>query len=512
LGARRDFDENRRMSTPKTAPGMATRALLALVLMGGFYALAVAIAGALFAIPYFEWVELRHVTPKLALACIVGGLTILWAVLPRPDRFEAPGPRLLPSEHPQLFALIERVALATSQAMPVEVYLVHDMNAFVAQRGGVMGLGSRRIMGLGLPLLQAMDVTQLEAVLAHEFGHYHGGDVKLGPWIYKTRAAIIRTVVTLAERGARILHKPFVWYGKLFLRITHAISRRQEHAADALAASVVGAKPLVDGLKLVHGGAIGFAIYWREDVLPALEAGFRPPLLAGFSRFLGVPRAKELMDGAIDEALAGGESDPYDTHPPLRERIAALAGFAELAPGTQADPRPALTLLRAGEDLERSLLMAMARDPARVSALVPVAWDEVGERVYAKSWQGIFDRARPHLGGLLLANIPAQAEFFAGFARKLAGSEADGAPVEALASFGASQLAGALAHHLARAGWAVTALPGEPVALAKDGARIEPFTRLVGLAAGRVTLDEWRADCAAAGIATLDLGTGEGSA
>jgi Zn-dependent protease with chaperone function len=34
-----------------------------------------------------------------------------------------------------------------------------------------MGFGSRRVMGLGLPLLQALNVSQLEAVLAHEFGH-----------------------------------------------------------------------------------------------------------------------------------------------------------------------------------------------------------------------------------------------------------------------------------------------------------------------------------------------------
>ena len=27
-------------------------------------------------------------------------------------------------------------------------------------------------------------------MLAHEFGHFYGGDTKLGPWIYKTRAAI----------------------------------------------------------------------------------------------------------------------------------------------------------------------------------------------------------------------------------------------------------------------------------------------------------------------------------
>jgi heat shock protein HtpX len=41
--------------------------------------------------------------------------------------------------HPQLFAEIDGVARATGQAMPADVYLVPDVNAWVAQRGGMMG-------------------------------------------------------------------------------------------------------------------------------------------------------------------------------------------------------------------------------------------------------------------------------------------------------------------------------------------------------------------------------------
>ena len=39
----------------------------------------------------------------------------------------------------------------TAQTMPEEVYVVNAVNAFVAQRGGIMGIGSRRVMGIGLP-------------------------------------------------------------------------------------------------------------------------------------------------------------------------------------------------------------------------------------------------------------------------------------------------------------------------------------------------------------------------
>jgi Zn-dependent protease with chaperone function len=77
-------------------------------------------------------------------------------------------------------------------------------------------------MVIGVPLLAVVSVPQFRAVVAHEFGHYHHGDTRLGPWVYGTRAAVIRTIVTLSEHGRTILRLPFLWYGMLFLRTTLA--------------------------------------------------------------------------------------------------------------------------------------------------------------------------------------------------------------------------------------------------------------------------------------------------
>jgi heat shock protein HtpX len=152
-------------------------------------------------IAYADIAYTRHPALKLVLFCVAGGFSVLWSIIPRPDRFEAPGPRLDSSREPELFASLAEVADATAQQMPAEVYLVNDVNAFVTQRGGIMGIGSRRVMGLGLPLMHAVTVQEFKAILAHEFGHYHSGDVALGPWIHKTRAAIGRTRIADAPLG-----------------------------------------------------------------------------------------------------------------------------------------------------------------------------------------------------------------------------------------------------------------------------------------------------------------------
>ena len=322
----------------KQTAWLVQRAALAVVLMVSFYALALGIAGALLWIPYEAYINDVRLPVKVALVCVALAGTIIWAVLPRIDRFIPPGPPLSPVDSPQLFEVLNGVASSTEQTMPADVYLVNDVNAFVTQRGGVMGFGSRRVMGIGLPLMQALTVQELKAVLAHEFGHYHAGDVSIGPWIYKTRAAIGRTIHQLGEGS---LQKIFIAYGNLFLRVTHAVSRRQEFIADEVAANAAGAAVMASALRKVHGAAVAFHNYWRGEVSPVLNSGYLPPLAAGFARFVQVESVSSNMATAIQTEEAEGESNPYDTHPPLRERVAALKALAAGAMGRHASRRVA---------------------------------------------------------------------------------------------------------------------------------------------------------------------------
>jgi len=119
------------------------RAVLAVLLLVGFYVLALGIAFGLLWVPYAEFVYPQRLTPKLALICILGAVAILWSVLPRPDTFIVSS-QLKREKYPKLFKALEAVARATNQAVPAEIYLVRDVNAWVMQRGGSMGLSVRK--------------------------------------------------------------------------------------------------------------------------------------------------------------------------------------------------------------------------------------------------------------------------------------------------------------------------------------------------------------------------------
>jgi len=483
-----------------SSPSLAIRAFLAITLMIGFYAMAIAITGVLLYLPYAEIVYAHRIHIRLVFFCLVGAGIILWSIVPRPDRFAPPGPRLEEGQHPRLFGELTGVARAVGQPMPSEVYLVPEVNAWVAQRGGVMGFGSRRVMGLGLPLLQVLTISQLRAVLAHEFGHYHGGDTKLGPWVYKTRAAIGRTLQGLASQKSILLY-PFLWYGKIFLRVTHAISRRQEFTADELASRTVGSRPLIDGLRAIHGATVAYSPYWTSEATPVLDAGFRPPLAEGFARFVASAPIARAIAESIDSELKEGKSDPYDTHPPLRDRIAAVESFPK---GEQLSlDLPAISLLDNVQELETRLLAAFA-DESKVRALKPVSWENVGAEVHIPAWESFVRQQAAALANLTAAALPQISKNLGEVGRKMSYPAGTLPSSEDQARLAVGLLGAALAVALHKQGWELHTLPGE-LYFQHGEFRIEPFDILQRLSSGALTANAWRQECSAAGILDLRL-------
>lgn len=366
---------------------LARRAALALALFAGLYLLGAAVCAALLWVPYAE----LHYEGRLGfagIACAVAALWTAWALLPPLPRRrdESPIEPLDPSAHPRLFALIEDVARAAGEPMPDEVLLLPDANAFAARRGGRLGVGGRRVIGIGLPLLGVLDEGGLRAVLAHELGHHRAGDLRLGPIVHRTRAAVALALARLSD-SSFWLHLPFALYARAFLRLTLAISREQELAADRFAAKLAGRAAVGRSLLASEHLAPRWGAYFHGEYVGLLAHGARPPLLEGFERFLAQPDKREDVERAIARAEARASSDE-DTHPSLEERLDALSlDASELGQGTLGarERGRALGLLAdpsAAEGAAIELLMRPGHPPLR-----EVAWDDVGESVWIEAWR-----------------------------------------------------------------------------------------------------------------------------
>jgi Zn-dependent protease with chaperone function len=486
------------------APSLAARAALAVALMIGFYVLAAVLIVGLLSVPYFEYHYIDRVDLRIGLASIGAAIGILVGIAPRIDKFQPPGVELLPAKQPRLFTVLDALATATGQARPKSVYLIGDLNAWVAQRGGIMGIGSRRVMAIGLPLLETLDVGEMRGVLAHEFGHYHGGDTALGPWIYQTRGAIERTLDQLSGYH-KLIQTPFTLYGKTFLKVTLAISRRQEYAADALAARIVGVDTVGSGLTTINRTAPAFLSFWQTEYDPALAEGFRPPVVAGFRAFLAQPVIARRTSQLLSQELESGRAGTYDTHPALRERLAALSALGELpAPphtGAASDRAPALSLLDDLESLEAALTKTLAPKD-RANKLQAIAWSNVGEHVWIPRWRRVARAKMPRLRGLTLGALGNPAFDFEGLAVNM-GIRTPNKEERA------RQLAAALGAPIVIAlhanGWTLEAMLGQPIGLRKDGVAIAPFLAIEQLAAGVVEPGAWRTFTELLGLGNTDF-------
>jgi heat shock protein HtpX len=412
-----------------------------------------------------------------------------------------PGPRLTRKGQPRLFAAIEEVARACKQSVPSEVYLIPQVNAWVSQRGGVLGLFSRRVLGIGLPLMQVVTVSQLRAILAHEFGHYDAGDTLLGPLIYQTRSAIGRTI---GAASGSFLDVPFELYGEMYLSLTQSISRQQELNADRLACRVAGSRAVVGVLRTISAASPAYIKYWNAEMAPILEAGFLPPIAEGFGRYFAAALADPQFVEGIEIEMEREQPERFDSHPPDRERIAAAQMFP---PGdSPADDPSAITLLDDPQQWERRMLRELA-DAKSADNLQPVTWDEVVTKVYLPGWEAAIRKHATVLGSIGIETIPVPAQNLLGLAEKLKLSllYRDSATRQA-----AEVLAIGLACALVRQGWAPQSVPGKPFACRRGAAILEPLSIVQRLASGELSRDGWRQECAALGIANASLAPSPG--
>ena len=478
-----------------TSRSLRRRALVAVALTIGFYGLAILIAFALLFAVYAQLAWADDVSARLLFFCLIGGLVILWSIIPRYERFIAPGPELKPDEHPELFAMLREVAAAANQEMPREVYLIPDVNAYVSYRGS---FGSVRIMGVGLTLMQTITAPQLRAIVAHEFGHYCNDDLKFAGWIYRTRVAIEKTADRLSSLDFMflILYAPFRLYAKVFVRITQAISRAQELAADRLAANIAGAEQMVAALVVTQRAGYVYQGYYQNEVVPVLSWGYRPPFAAGFARFLDAAPIAKFVSEQLESDLDHEETGVDDTHPPLRVRAAEL-GVSPHEVDLSPDAPRAVSMLCDLPRLDAQLVNGFFHEPSQAATLNDVAWEETGTRVFLPGWK---ERAGEHAETLRQITTARLAD-----ALPLIGKRVQADSDEERSFVAAQAVGSAFAARLHDLGWMCDATPGKPVAFTRDGRTIEPFEIVQRIHRGELDPSAWRAECESAGLADLPL-------
>lgn len=319
----------------RTAPAAYQRNVVLLALLGyGYLGVLLAVLLAIVVGAVLSLFVLKALAIKIAL--VVGAfawmvLRALWVRIPEPE-----GIRLAPRDAPALFERIEAVRRAVGAPRFHRVLLTDDFNAAVMQvpRLGLFGW-HRNFLLLGLPLLKTLGPAQVEAVIAHEFGHLAGGHARLGNWIYRLRAgwARLHEAMVAEEHWGSFAVRPFFdWYAPYFAAYSFPLARMNEYEADAASARATSARAAAEALSAVNVVAAWLGERFWPGVLARVREEPRPSFGPYSAMSLDIDAAIPAADadGWLREALARATSSA-DTHPALGDRLRALGEPPRLA-------------------------------------------------------------------------------------------------------------------------------------------------------------------------------------
>ncbi|KUN08472.1 peptidase [Streptomyces yokosukanensis] len=410
--------------------GATLRALRALVLLLGFYLLSLVLLATLVAldITVFTWGH-GLVTVKIAIVSVLLGVPVVrgMLMLRTPRGEDEPGIPVTEAAEPRLWALVRDVATAAGTRVPDRVLLTGDVNASVSEEPRLLGLlPGRRRLHLGVPLLIGLTEAQLRAVLAHEYGHFTGGDTRLSALVVRGRVQLARVIgqfharadgKVAAERarqeqaaarriargkkakkvdtggsGAmyRMMATIYTAYAKLYMRASLSTARNQEFAADLSAARVAGRDATASALREIPVLSTSHGFYLDSYATLGLQAELLPPrgeFFGGFGKLL-TAREPELV--RLRSKLPEEPASPYDSHPPIAERVRRIEALP-------ADGRT---------EEAKGAALALLTDPERTLAALEdaVLVDEVLAFRRAAGWEELLDSSMA--AGLSTAQTP----------------------------------------------------------------------------------------------------------
>jgi Zn-dependent protease with chaperone function len=307
--------------------GTRTHQVLYRLLAGAWYA---SMAAMFVALPVIVLVVLTSGGHPATIAWSVATMFLLILSLRVRDRAEPPGRTLSREEAPRFHELVEEARRVAGIGPVGEIRLTGTPSLGVTRvfRGGIIYTRPVKVLVVGLPYLRSLTVPELESILLHEFAHFVGQDVDRGEEMAtiesrlgNLRAALDRT--TLLRWGNPV----YLWvraYGWLFTVATASIRRRQELAADALAAERCG--PLAYSRALLKAASVRklfFRVAARRVVAAAKDGG--PPPANVYLEFRRGIRAMSPEDRrrALREVREAPEA-AHSTHPPLAARLERL--------------------------------------------------------------------------------------------------------------------------------------------------------------------------------------------
>lgn len=186
-------------------------------------------------------------------------------------------------DQPVLFDFIRKLSKEVGTDFPRKIFLTADVNASVSYNSSFwsMFLPVRKNLRIGLGLVNALNLSEFKATLAHEFGHFSQRSMKTGSYIYTANKIIFNLayqydrfdILLESWRGSGGLFGAFAFVTSFFvegvrkilrssygvLNVTYlALSREMEYHADLVACSAAGNEAMINTLRKIEFADVAY--------------------------------------------------------------------------------------------------------------------------------------------------------------------------------------------------------------------------------------------------------------
>jgi len=283
---------------------------------------------------YFEFTAL-HSAIALKLILGLGFITFLvlkalWIRIPPPE-----GIALSREQAAPLFTVLDEIRQRLNAPKIHEILLDNRFNASIMQRPrlGILGW-QKNYLVIGLPMMHALSPEQFTAVLAHEYGHLSGAHGTFGAWIYRIRQSwqvLMESLAVNNSWGMLLFRRFFNWYVPFFTAYSFVLARQHEYEADRSSAEIAGAKTAAQALIIIEIQGAFLATKFWDNLYKLADKYPQPPALYPLlsNSLQKNYKLANFMQTGLNKALAL-RTDSLDTHPALRERLAALGETATI--------------------------------------------------------------------------------------------------------------------------------------------------------------------------------------
>jgi len=278
------------------------------------------------------------------LAGVAGVLRALWAML-RPSTLDAQGVELARDRYPELFAEVDDVAAKLGAEPPTTILAGLEPNFYVVETDvqALRGRFGGKVMYLSVLVSRVLSRAELRAIIGHELGHFRGLDTAYSKAFAPVYAGGVTSLQALSQamsgwRGIAMLpaFKMLEAFFVSFAESESTIGRTRELEADTAGVEASSATALGSSLLKLERTAGSWDLVFDDAVRAARSNTPTPNLADAFvARALAVMPLRPSEDGPELRT-----THPFDSHPPVADRLAALGLEAGALEGAVRDLEP----------------------------------------------------------------------------------------------------------------------------------------------------------------------------